>query len=303
MTKHNYIKDVGFGFHNAKIWRAQDSVYADNLHRDAIMIDKGKFLVDLPNGKYVVRLVPTQLGLWNEHFWTRRKISIEGKVVLDEKRSSAQDYLNEALQFQDIEPTPTDNPYDLYLKKIFKPIICEADVKDGQLEIDIDADNSAVGLNSLIIYPVAQKTAGENFIAKLDKVQRDDFLNTCRMLAPAESNEDLITELDNTRGFYASLIGISEAVKYNSILKSQGSKISLQGGIGQRPSQAIMLRNLKKDATTLKISCSALTSKNGEEIKVSVRQGIQQYMSHSFNHETFELDRAFFALSQKQERK
>ena len=290
MSKHTYIKDVGFGFDKAKIWRSQDSAYADNLHRDAILINKGRFLVDLPNGKYIVRLVPFQLGLWNEHFWTRRKISIEGKIVLNEKRSSAQDYLKNFLQFQDIEPSSKDNPYDLYLKKIFKPIICEVDIKDGQLEIDVDADNSGVALNSLIIYPLANKLEGEEFVAKLDKVQKDDFLNVCRMLPlPESKTEGVINKADKERGFYAPLIGISQAVRYNSILKSQDDKITLRGVIGQRPSQALMLRNLNKDAAVLKISCAALTSKDGSKISVSVRQGIQQYMSHTFNHETFEL--------------
>ncbi|NRA39930.1 MAG: hypothetical protein HRU15_17440 [Planctomycetes bacterium] len=291
-TKHSYHQDVGFGYHNVQVWRSHDSAYADSLHRDGHFVNSGEFRVDVPNGTYHVRLVPFHLGEWSEHFWMQRSIIIEGQTVLDEKRSTAAEYSRGLLRFADIEPTPTDTAFDLYLEKVFKPLTCDVEVSDGQLNIVFKGDNSAICMNSLIIYPVAQKSQGENFVHAMNAVRADDFKNICVQLPTIEKNEiGEFSATDKANGFYAALIDSFEQVRYNQILKGTATEIQLQGGIGQRPVQAITVRNLKDDAIVT-MKTSPLKSRAGKIIQPQaewLRYAVSQYQSHSFNHETFEL--------------
>lgn len=292
-SRHSYSKDIGFGFVDAKIWRAHDSLYADTLHRDGIFINKGGFRVDVPNGRYVVRLVPFALGEWNERFWTKRRIEVQGQSILDEQRSTAADYLKDYLRFQDVEPRPDDNAFDLYLTKIFKELVTEVEVDNGNILIDCEGDDSGIMLNSLLIYPVENKEQGEQYVQSMRAVQKDEFDTLCRHLSPDPVVEaGAISEVDNNRGFCAALIGSDNQLRYNQIFKSRGARIELRGGHLERPVQALMLRNLTPNAALVTIASSTLRTRSGREIQPRsewLRYGVNQYQSHSLNHETYEL--------------
>ncbi len=291
-ARHLYSKDVGFGFVDADIWRSHDSLYADTLLRDGVFINKGQFRVDVPNGKYVVWLVTNALGEWFEHFWLRRRITVQGKVVLQEQRTSVHDYLNDFLRFSDIEPQPQDNAYDLYLKPLFAPIEVEVTVNDRKIVIDCDGDDSAILLNALIIYPVAEKEQGRRFIEQLHAQSRQEFNNICRRVkSEPQVDPGAISPADKARGYYTALIDSNIQLRYNQVIRTSGEKIILHGARKQRPVQALMVRNLgKKD--TLLVTISSLKSENGHELKPEkdwLRYGVNQFQSRKINHETYEL--------------
>ncbi len=291
-SRHNYTYDVGFGFVDADIWRSHDSLYADTLFRDGIFINKGQFRVDVPNGKYMVYLVPNALGEWFEHFWTKRKITIQGEVVLQEKRDSVQDYLKDFLRFSNIEPQPEDNAYDLYLKPLFAPIEVEVTVDDGKIIIDCAGDDSAIMLNALIIYPATEKERGKQFITQLEEVRRQEFNTICRRVkSEPQLDPDAISAQDRKRGYYTALIESDTQLRYNQVIKTLAKNISLRGGRGQRPVQALMVRNLK-ERNTLQLKISPLKSAEGNELKPQpewLRYGVNQFQSRNGNHETYEL--------------
>lgn len=294
-ARHNYHKDIGFGFVDARIWRSHDSIYADSLYRDGIFINEGGFRVDVPDGHYIVRLVPYGLGEWYEHFWTRRKIKIQGRTVLNQSRRNTGGYIDDFLRFSEVEPKPSDNPYDLYLKDIFQEIVTEVNVKNGRILIECEGDDSAIMLNSLIIYPVERKQDGELLVKELYRMQKDEFGSISRKIDSSSSlspqEKTVISTKDLKRGFYTALISSDTQLRYNQILKSNGTKIELSGGRLQRPVQALLVRNLQeKDLLT--VSVSSLKSEDGKELTVQpdwVRYGVAQYQSHTFNHETYEL--------------
>ncbi len=296
--RHTYSKDIGFGLVNAKVWRTHDSLYADNLHRDGIFINNGGFRIDVPNGRYILRLVPYALGEWNEHFWTKRRIAIQGKTVLNEQRNTANHYLKDYLRFQNMEPRPGDSAFDLYLSKIFREIVTEVNVENGHIQIDCEGDDSGIMLNSLVIYPLMKKERGEEFIKSVRAMQKDEFDKLCRLLTPEPMIEEgAIAEEDIKKGFYTALITSDNQLRYNQVFKSLGSSIALQGGRLERPVQALMLRNLTHDVSRFKITSSILKNKNGQTIQPRpdwLRYGVNQYQSHSFNHETYELAPRFF---------
>ncbi len=288
-TRDMYNKETGFGFIDTLFWRAHDSLYADKLYRDGIFVKKGRFQIDLPNGKYIVRLVPNALGEWFEHFWSQRKIRINGKTILSEQRRSAQDYLDELLRFQDIEPRLTDNAYDLYLREIFSEIITEVNVTKGKIELSFQGDDSAIMLNSLIIYPLARKAEGDKFITKLLNVQRDEFANICRFAKPDKkvSRAEIAHRKEELQVLFLDKL----AQRHTTQKGTEKTDILLTAVRRQYPAQTLQLNTTKKGGL-LTITASDLKMKTGETIALpndALRYGVRQYCSHTLNHETYDL--------------
>ncbi len=291
-TQHLYKPSVGFGFQKMKVWRRIDSKYADTLLRDAILTPEGSFRVDVPNGTYDVWLFARHLGMWYEHFWKRRKIWINGRLWHNTHRHHARHYLKDFLRLQDIVPTPKDEAYDLYLRKLLAPFRTKVTVTNGALVIRWRGDGPAIALNALLLYPRSKRKQGLAFVRQLRRQQRNEFRQISRKLAPlAKVERGAIKRADRRRGFYAPLIEPSSYVRYNWVLRSRGRKIALEGGWGQRPMQALMVRNFQSKAR-LQIKVSSLRSRRGAVIPASsvmVRYGVEQFVGHEINHETYEL--------------
>ncbi len=288
---HQYNRDVGFGFRNATIWRLMDSKYTDTLLRDAILSNQGEFVVDVPNGRYTVELYAKHLGLWYEHFWTHRKIEVNGKVLVNQKRSDANAYLRDLLQFQDMIPAPTDDAYSLYLQKLLSPYTSTVRVTNGRMVFRWKGDSSGVALNALVLFPTAKRKQGQEFLRRLALQQRTEFSQISRKLKPvAKVDSGAVHRVDHKRGFYAPLIHASSYVRYNWILRSRGRSIVMKGGWGQRPFQALMVRSFRRSGK-LRISVSPLRSRRGVILpkQMLIRYGVNQFMGHEINHETYEL--------------
>lgn len=294
LEKHRYHKDVGFGFREAQVWRTHDSEYADSLNRSGIFLNKGKFQVDVPEGRYVVYLCLNALGYWYEHFWSHRQVSVQGQVVLDEARTNVASRLADFLRFQDVEPQPSDNPYDLYLSGIFAPLIVETDVHDRGLELAFSGDQSGVCLNWLIVAPAAKRHEVDRYLQELVPLQKEEFANQCRLVTRTpvvESNA--VARVSGDSHLYTALINSDVVVRPDDLYATQGESIHLEGGVGERPLQSILIRNCDSRSHRLKVTLSALASADGvgriEPDADGVRRAVNQYQCHSYNHETYEL--------------
>lgn len=294
LENHRYHSDVGFGFIDAHVWRSHDSQYADTLNRDGVFVDSGTFAVDVPDGRYLVMLCVNALGYWNEHFWNHRQVTVEGRVVLDETRTNVASRVADFLRFQDIEPELKDDPYDLYLGELFKPLVTEVEVKDGRLEIGFSGDQSGVCLNWLLVAPVERRPAVDVFLRELRQVQKDEFANLARMVTPAAVVEEgAVSETQRKAELYTALVDSDVLVRPNDILATSGTEIRLEGGVGERPLQSFMVRNLGTVAAPLQLSLSPLVAADGGARILPepdwVRRAVNQYQCHSYNHETFEI--------------
>lgn len=293
-TQQIYSRDVGYGFGKETVfWRIHDSKYADMLNKDALIVTKGRFFVNLPNGKYRVLLNINMLGYWDVPFWNKRRVNMQGFPVLNRVRLSARDYLKDFLQFENVHPLPDDNPYDLYLKKIFKPVDTIVNVENGYLDIEFEGNETGIALNSLLIWPLNKDKQGRKFLKSLHAVLRNDFNNEVRRVEPPVSPKSLeiISSKDRAKGFYTALVAPNKIVKYSSIVKTTGGSIKLRGGMEERPYQTIMVRNLGKK-TSLRVEVSDLKSPTGRTISgknIILRYGVPQFVSHTMNHETYEL--------------
>lgn len=299
-----YTKEAGFGFVDTVIHNVHDSEHASTLNRDGIWVNKGHFRVDLPNGKYTVHINPYHLGLWFEQYWKKRTLKIQGKTVLDETCISIEDHLNRFLKFQDIEPEPGDHPYELYIDRLLKPIVTEVEVKDGFLKIEYEGSVTGICLNWLIVYPNTQAKKGQDFVKKLKPVLKDEYEQLMKSVPKkAVVDSNAMSEEQKRDGIYTALVGSDEFVRYGDILKTRGKSIELDGGYGERPMQAFMARNLKKNPVTLKISTTELKSKEGHVIAFKpewIRYGVNQYQSWGFKHETYQLAPRFLRALPKE---
>jgi len=297
LARHKYSKHVGFGLTEAEIWRSHDSLYADNLNRDGIFLNRGGFAVDLPDGQYEVRLNVNHLGVWNEHFWAQRKVTIESKEALSESRESVRDYVQSFTRFQEIEPGREDDAYSLYLDNLFAPLVQKVQVSDGQLNIDVAGDPSGICLNWLAIYPADKKSEAETFFQQLKTVQKEQFDSMIRKLEPAgDEPKDFATDQQMQAGFYSAIIAGDTFVRPGQLSKPVAETIELAGGRLQRPAQTLLVRSLGQGGI-LSVKAEDLISETGGKIAVTpqtVRFAVNQYQCHTFNHETYELAPRFY---------
>lgn len=172
---HQMTKEDEFGFRSLMNFRPADSVFTDTLNRYSLDLEKASFEVKLPNGKYRLSLIASKLGYWDTPFWKRRLIEIQGKPVLLELRQTTDDYLKDYLRFETTWPTPKDHPWDLYLAKIFRPLVYDFEVTNGRVTLDFEGDPSAFSLNSLIIWKREDDKRAQRYLAELEEVQRAQF--------------------------------------------------------------------------------------------------------------------------------
>ena len=297
MAKHKYHKKVGFGFRNSNIWRSEDSIYADTLNRDGIFINNGEFCIDVPNGYYDIYLNVNHLGLWNEHFWKERKVTLEGKTILEERAINFYEYTKRFLRFADIEPTVEDNPYDSYLKPLFSPIVQKKIyIQDGQINLGFQGDNSAICLNWIAVAPSDKSDQLTKFLTDLHAVQKDEFDNISRRLYKAPLPEQHITEQDRQQGFTVSQHDLEFMLAPEQLLAPTKITFEFEAISKQHILGTMVISNLDND-TVLQIVSTPLINKQGQSIPAdeeTVRYGVNQFQSHTFNHETYELAPRFF---------
>jgi hypothetical protein len=117
-----YSGSSAIGFENTQFGKSEDSEYAPSALRETIGVLNGHFKINLPKGNYHISLIIDKLGYWDIPFWRDRTIFINGKPIFKESRPRGEDFLADVLKFQNVTPHLNDSPYDLYLKKIFRPL-------------------------------------------------------------------------------------------------------------------------------------------------------------------------------------
>ena len=188
-----YRKARGWGLApGTVIAKAEDRRHPGDLYRDWISFSRGGLDFELPDGAYHVWMVVEDPGYWEYYpSWRSRKISAQGMIVHDEKRSAAGFFANYYRHAND-EDWPGDDIWGRYVKPRYQPIEFQAMVTDGKLQLRFDGENDpyATTLSALVIYPAAKSAQGEQFLAHLNerlKVQFDAEYRQLIVPAPAEA--------------------------------------------------------------------------------------------------------------------
>lgn len=162
---------------------ARDDGFPTRLYQDFVNAGGEEVVVEVPDGAYHVWLMFDDLGYWGgeQAQFKRRWIHNAGKDVWSEERNPA-DYL---YRFENTEPKPTDNLWELYMQHLFKPARFEATAANGQLRLRFNEDGfGGCKIAALIVYPAAKKTEGDAFVASVEARNRAEFEQKAALVNP-----------------------------------------------------------------------------------------------------------------------
>ncbi len=280
-TQHLYDENMRYGFVNPTFWRVEDSQYANETLRYSIGLLKGRFRVKVPNGQYRINLVIDKLGYWDTSFWSSRTVYINGKPTFKEARSKGSDYIADLLQFEGIEPSSSDHPFDLYLTKLFKPVEKTIEVANGYLDFEFEGDPSGISLNRLFFWEASKDKAAKKYLKEIYESDKKELDWLSRPLASIKASEPV-------QGTSVKIINPDLLLRPDEVRQSSAQEISLFGGKGERPYAVIQLASSSNGTVNWKIS--ALSSPTGDVIsgqKLKTSLIINQFTSPDLNHETY----------------
>ena len=280
-SQHLYNPERGAGFIGPRFWRVEDSQWASNSLRYSIGVLGGEFKMKLPNGKYKMQLIIDRLGYWDPSFWKDRTLYINDSPIFKESRPYAKDYIKDLLQFSEIVPTLKDHPYDLYLKKIFRPLEFSFTVANGEMTLKFEGDATGISLNQLVIWKTDAEKQASEFLQGLEARSRLEFDWMTRPMITNPGTNIKHREI-------ATLIDPSLVLTSTDVRPPAGKMINVQGGYGEKLHQFIQLTS----EAGVQWRLSDLVSKSGAKIPgeaLEIFDVIPQYISPDLNHETYML--------------
>jgi hypothetical protein len=198
-----YSKGRGYGFQNAKIWRAFDALQPDPLYQDFVCVESGNFAIDVPNGDYHVFLnIDSPSGYWGEYQTYRKRVVLAQGQPVSTDTMTLDDQVKKYFRFWDTEDLPTENTFDKYQKPYFHEKEFDVTVTDGQLRIGFQGENWACSLSALVVYPKTRAAEGQKFLQFVQDRRRFYFDNYFKRILAKPSGEPLApTDADRKRGF------------------------------------------------------------------------------------------------------
>lgn len=187
-----YSVGRGYGFRDARIWRAFDVLQPDPLYQTFICVEGGGFAVDVPNGKYHVFMnLDNPSGFWGEYqVYRQRIVKANGVEVVNDKQDLPS-FLKRYYRFADVEDGPQDNTFDKYQRAYFNEKEFDADVTGGQLLLEFQGANWANSLSTIVLYPADQAEAGRKYLENLRERRRFYFDNYFKRVLPNSQKDAL----------------------------------------------------------------------------------------------------------------
>ncbi|HUT34315.1 MAG TPA: glycoside hydrolase domain-containing protein [Planctomycetota bacterium] len=212
-----YSQGRGYGLKNARIWRSFDVLQPEPLYQDFICIEGGGLAVDVPNGKYRVWVnMDNPSGFWGEYqAYPKRAILAEGQPVVTDTMDFAA-FRKKYFRFWNVEDLPADNTFDKYQKAYYQEKSFEADVADGQLNVEFQGANWACSVAAVVVFPVAKAAEGESFLKFVEARRRFYFDNYFKRVLHRPTGDPVQPKADDAkRGYVTFTRDIMREVYYN----------------------------------------------------------------------------------------
>jgi len=254
--------------------QARDNAFPTRLYQDHLFMAGQDFIVDVPNGKYHVWVMYDDCGYWGGETCTHRKraIEAEGKPAWSEDRGAdgPSDYL---FHFENVEPRPGQNIWELYMKYLFTPRRFEVDVADGQLNLRFSADNGPSSkVSALIIYLDSKKAEAEAWVKEIEARNRKEF--ETRAIALGPKAPPIAERLAQTAIGYPAL---EQDLSFFDLPSKSTGKLERSAARGQRVSFTFSVAQSKDDAAEFKVIASPLSGPGGA---ISEKEIELRYVHH-----------------------
>ena len=200
------LKSNENGFTKLDLWQVRDAKIAPKAWSESIGVKKASLKFNLAKNRYKFILNWNELGYWEPPFWKMRKIVVNGKPKVIETRSSWNDYLEDYFTFY---PPNLQNSFEQLKNRIFKPVEFEINHKGGVLTFDIEGDPSGASLNSLWIYPVADRKKAKKDYNNILNYFEEEFNAFYRKLEKDKVDSVAITRENQ----YSNLVFIEKNAK------------------------------------------------------------------------------------------
>jgi hypothetical protein len=211
-----YAKGRGYGWKDARFWRAFDVLQPDPLYEDFICVEKGGLAIDVPNGKYHVFVnMDSPSGFWGEYqTYRRRALILEGVEHPDTMDLGS--FKKRYYRFWDSDDLPTENTFDKYQEPYFDEKELDVEVTDGQLNIEFSGENWGCCVSAIIAYPLTKAAEGKRFLDFVKARRRFHFDNYFKRVLHTPSGEaPELSEADRARGFIVFARDYMSEVYYN----------------------------------------------------------------------------------------
>jgi len=275
-----YSPGRGYGFKDARIWKAYDALQPDPLYQVGICIEGGGFAVDLPNGKYHVFLnIDSPSGFWGEYqVYRKRTVKANGATVVSDTMNLSQ-FLDRYFRFADVEDSLAENTFDKYQLQYFHEKEFDVEVQNKQLVLDFEGEVWANYLSALVIYP-ASAADGKRYLANLRERRRFYFDNYFKRIPP-EGKRDVRgaippfepTTAESARGWVTFRRDWMQDVPVNAVPRRDevGSPIVGFSSAGKMTPMVFSIFPIA-DKAPVTVSVSDLTSSTGATIPAAAIQ-------------------------------
>ncbi len=262
-------------------------IACDSLCRDACTPTQATFAVDVPNGEYRVWVMMSPPGglIWTRTF-KHRTVAVQGKTVED-MQFDAESYRKYEFQWEDAEDLPGDDLWERYIDSVYKPILVDASVTDGQIKVSFDSHDEPFGamVCGLVVWPKSQETPAQKWLVNLEDARKEQYAATHVEKAAPAPEPLKPSDADQAKGFVRFIHSPDRNINPNSVPTAQeiaATRIELFAAPGEYEDGCIGLYPFK-DAGTAKIVVSDLTGPGGAKIPASAVD-VQVSRYKSVNH-------------------
>ncbi|HYF50492.1 MAG TPA: hypothetical protein VEJ63_13865 [Planctomycetota bacterium] len=284
--KDTYSKEKKYGWTKTTFANANNPgicirLHPDNLFKDWLSCCDAELAVDLPNGKYRVRMQLEDPGAWEfVQNYRKRTVSAEGKVVLDESMSGEQ-FLKSFFRHQDTEDMPHEDPFEKYDEARHPWKEFDVEVADGQLNLALQSpDTYGATLSALVISPLEHEEAAKKFMAWVKEARRFDWAQRWKGIskppaAPNFSGRMAAEAASHGYALFATSPYVTPAYDHVPTDAEELKELSITAAQGEFEPAVFGLRPAKA-LGKVDVAVSALKNEAGQQIpkeNVTVRVG------------------------------
>ena len=240
----------------------------DSLTRDCAA--GNEFRMALPNGAYEVNVGMGVFGMWGDYpAWLSRTLTINGREVLNVRRTAAEVRDKGFLAHENDEDLPGQNLWEKFIAPQQQVVRQTVQVTDGFLSVRSDSDtNWGKALTFMVVYPAAQQDQGRQWVDALDKQRRETFAATLVVTVPPVTGQvPSADDADKARGFIPFVRHAELDIPCNArpADAERGASLKLAAARGERADVQVGLYPLA-DVPGVAVTVSDLAGPQGGKI-------------------------------------